>query len=279
MNKATAKFYVFKFSHDALNTYNRISIYHNDKIYAEQAAAAAFREIDRLENILSRFTAGSDIWQINHTPANSTIPLNFETCECLSLALQLSKLTQGAFDITLGNLYQLWKNSATPAENEIEELRKRTGTEFLQLSKDDCSITTLTDEINIDLGAVGKGYIIDKAADILEEWELPAAMINSGGSSLLALDPPYEKDGWGITCGTNRFSLKQGAVSGSGTAEQGEHIINPHTGHPAAHTVRQWAMAPTAAIADALSTAAMIMTDSEKESLRKNFPAVKFISG
>jgi thiamine biosynthesis lipoprotein len=279
MDKATAKFYVFKFSHDAMNTYNRISIYHDDKIYAEQAAAAVFREMDRLENMLSRFTPGSDIWQINHTSANTSIPLNLETYECLSLAIQLSKLTEGAFDVTLGSLYELWKNNATPEDNEINRLRSRTGTDFIQLSKDSYAITALTEEISIDLGAVGKGYIIDKAADVLEEWELPAAMINSGGSSLLALEPPGKKDGWGITCGTNRFSLKQGAVSGSGTAEQGEHIIDPRTGRPAEHTGRQWAMAPTAAIADALSTAAMVMTAGQKESLRKNFPAVKFISG
>jgi thiamine biosynthesis lipoprotein len=279
VNTNNSSFSVFVFPHDAMNTFNRISIYHDSESYAQQAAAAAFTEMDRLANILSRFEESSDIWRLNHSPANTAVAVCEETYECLRQSLQLSELTYGAFDVTLGKLYELWKNNKSPSENEIELSRQKSGYKHLHISATDYTVTPMTKSLNIDLGAIGKGYIIDRLALILEEeWDLPCAMINSGGSTLLALDPPGQRTGWNVACGGNDFMLKQGAVSGSGAAEQGEHIIDPRSGYPLPERSRQWSMAPTAAIADALSTAAMVMSNSEKETFLKTCPEVRLLN-
>ncbi len=269
---------VFRFSHDAMTTFNHIDIHHPDKSYANSAAQEAFRELDRLETLMSRFDEGSDIWRINHTPANNEIPISIETYECLHLSKQLNELTAGAFDITLGQLIELWNNNDQPDQQEIEAALKNSGSDQLQISDSDYTVTKLHD-ITIDLGAVGKGYIIDKIAETFTEWDIESILINSGGSSFLALDPPPGKDGWNVACGKTTFSLSQGAISASGMDVKGNHIINPRTGYPIQEKPTQWSMAPTAAIADAVSTASMIMTPSEKQIfLKKCSESIRLIN-
>ena len=267
---------VFRFSHDALATSNHINIAHEDEAYAGQAARAAFREIDRLESMLSRFEEGSDIWQLNHTQSTDPIPVSLETYECLAQSMELTRLTNGAFDVTIGNLYELWSEEE-PDEETIEAARNKTGAQHISLATNSCAVSVSSPGIMLDLGAVGKGYILDKVATILEEWELPRALLNSGGSTILALDSPSPDEDWKVTCGEELVELTQMAASGSGVAYQGEHIIDPRTGRPATARKRCWALAPTATIADAMSTAAMVMTLDERRALQDVFPAVSFM--
>ena len=278
MKPKNSKQHTFRFSHDAMTTFNHIDIHHTDKTYACSAAQEAFRELDRLELLLSKFSEGSDIWQINHAPGDTKVLIATETYECLCQSKQLTELTSGAFDITLGGLIDLWKDNASPAPLEIESSLKNMGTDFLQISDNDYSVTKLKENLTIDLGAIGKGYIIDKMAEVLEEWELEYALINSGSSSFLALDPPPEKDGWNVVCGETTFSLSQGAASASGMGVKGNHIINPRTGIPLPIKSTQWSMAPTAAIADAVSTASMVMTPTEKQIFLDRCPEIRLIN-
>ena len=268
----------FRFAHDAMTTFNHIDIHHTDKTYAYSAAQEAFKELDRLELLLSRFSEGSDIWQINHAPADTKVLIATETYDCLCQSKQLTELTVGAFDITLGRLIKLWKDNASPATLEIESSLKNMGSEFLQISDNDYSVTKLKENLTIDLGAIGKGYIIDKMAEILEEWELECALISSGNSSFLALDPPPGTDGWNVVCGKTTFRLSQGSISASGMEAQGRHIINPRTGIPLPIKSTQWSMAPTAAIADAVSTAAMVMNPIEKQIFLDRCPEIHLIN-
>jgi thiamine biosynthesis lipoprotein len=101
----------------------------------------------------------------------------------------------------------------------------------------------------------------------LAEWECPAYLLIAGGSSILAGDPPPDSPGWSVGLGEDnsepRHWLKQGSLSGSGIAVKGRHIIDPRTGRPANLRARAWAMAPAAAVSDALSTAFMVLTEPE----------------
>jgi len=104
-------------------------------------------------------------------------------------------------------------------------------------------------------------------AEVLREWSCPAFLLVAGGSSILAGNAPAETTGWSCGLGDDhspqRYWLKNSSLSGSGLAVKGKHILDPRTGAPAALRHRVWALAETAAESDALSTACMILDESE----------------
>jgi thiamine biosynthesis lipoprotein len=139
----------------------------------------------------------------------------------------------------------------------------------------------LTDSpIRVDLGGVGKGYAVDRMADLLREWSIDRALIHGGFSSVLALDPPQGMPGWPVTLSDPKdrrharpVQLAGASISGSGV-EKGRHIIDPRTGEPAECKSATWSTAPDAARADALSTAFMILTPDEVKDYCVTHPRV-----
>ncbi|MEY2878778.1 MAG: Thiamine biosynthesis lipoprotein ApbE precursor, partial [Verrucomicrobiota bacterium] len=131
------------------------------------------------------------------------------------------------------------------------------------------TITSRATRLALDLGAVGKGFALDRMGEVLREWGFPAACLNSGGSTALALAAPPDAPGWTLALGEGAarrtLALTHAALSGSGTAVQGAHLIDPRTGAPAARTQRAWSLAPTGALADALSTAFFVMHETDVE--------------
>jgi thiamine biosynthesis lipoprotein len=140
--------------------------------------------------------------------------------------------------------------------------------------------------IDIDLGGIGKGYALDKAFEILEDWSIENAFIHSGTSTVLAAGSPSGgkpgEKGWqvGVAAGweksspVNKIILKDRALSGSGKEIKGEHIIDPFDGGPAQGHVSAWVSHPAAAEADALSTAFIVMDTDEVRAYCRNHPEV-----
>ena len=122
-------------------------------------------------------------------------------------------------------------------------------------------------KLEFDLGAIGKGFALDRMAEVLREWSCPAFLLVAGGSSILAGEPPPGIAGWSCGLGnddsTHRFFLKNCSLSGSGLAVKGQHILDPRTGQAARRQNRAWALTDTAAESDALSTACMVLTEAE----------------
>ena len=265
-----------RFSHEAMATTFEILIVHEDQRYAQQAAIAAFDEVDRLEGELSRFIEGSDIWQINNLPADQPLPLCLDAFECLKISARMFAETDGAFDVTIGSLFQCWRNEdetpRTPSTEELELARQRTGTDLLELDETELAVTLLASPVQVDLGGIGKGYAVDRAAELLREWSIETALISGGYSSVLALDAPPGTEGWPLTLSNPadrsqalaRPHLESGALGGSGL-QKGGHIISPRTGRPTSGKLAAWSGAADAATADALSTAFMIMAPEEIE--------------
>ena len=274
-----------RFSHEAMATTFEIIIIHDDERYARQAAIAAFDEVDRLENELSRFLENSDVTRINNANANEPIALGLDTFECLKIAKRIYAETNGAFDITIGSLLKCWRNPdghrdspRKPSPKEIDLARLHTGTNLLELNETEHTVSLSVGGVQIDLGGVGKGYAVDRVAGLLHDWSIDVALISGGYSSVLALDAPPGKKGWPLTltnpAGNKEIlahpSLRDAALSGSGV-QKGGHIINPRTVKPVVGRLAAWSSAPDAATADALSTAFMIMgLDEIKEYCRRH---------
>jgi thiamine biosynthesis lipoprotein len=285
---------MMRFSHEAMATTFEVIVVHDDERYARQAAIAAFNEVDRLERKLSRFMESSDVTRINGLAANQALQLGLDTFECLKIAERVYAETNGAFDITIGSLLKCWRNEdgtpRSPSPEQIDIARLHTGTNLLQLNEAEHTIKLSAGGVQIDLGGIGKGYAVDRVAELLRDWSIDVALISGGYSSVLALDAPLARasrprienkarpvpsgaegmaspqKGWPLTL-TNpdvskdilaRPFLRWSALSGSGV-RKGGHIIDPRTCQPVKGRLAAWSSAPDAATADALSTAFMIM--------------------
>ena len=252
-----------RFSHEALATTFEIIAVHEDGLYAQQAARAAFDELDRLEAELSRFVENSDISRINNLSANQPLIIGLAAFECLQLSARIYDETNGTFDVAVGT-----RCSRPVVENPIK------------LDESQHTVE-LTSPVQIDLGGIGKGYAVDRMAELLREWSIDTALISGGYSSVLALDAPDNMKGWPVTLShpdnrkqtLARLYLQKCALGASGV-QKGQHIIDPRTAHPVQGKLAAWVRASDAATADALSTSFMIMSTEEIEQYCKGHSQV-----
>lgn len=273
-----------RFTYHAMATTFDVFINHDDAdaLYAEQAAQAVFQEISRLEDELSRFRASSDIYRLGQLQAGESILVGMAAWDCLSLAKAVHEETQGAFDITVGPLMELW---LTPGgeprqvrKETLEQARQVIGSHRFELDPETLRVTVQATGMIFDLGALGKGYALDQAADLLQDWKIFNFVLNAGDSTLLAVGAPSGREAWPLTLngGTHPLPLTNRAVSGSGFAVKGAHIMNPRRFEPVAvKNRRTYALAPTAALSDALSTAFMVMEPAEIRALCARYEGVE----
>jgi thiamine biosynthesis lipoprotein len=254
---ATAWQRAHRFSHQAMATSFEILIAGNDRTYAAQAATEAFACCDRLESLLSRYREQSDIVRLNRAPLQSSVLLSQETFACLEQAARLFTLTQGAFDVTLGR----WTADRAPAGAPAG--RPLFG---IQLDADKWTAIRLQDDVQVDLGGIGKGFALDRMADCLRQWGVTRALLHGGGSTVVALDGPEPDTDWPVTIRhpltettvLHRVPLSRCALASSAQIDR-KHILDPHTGLPVTDRLAAWALAPNGTLADGLSTAFMIL--------------------
>lgn len=264
-----------RFSHKAMATEFEIFIFHENLNYSKQVAQEAFSELNRLELELSRFIENSDISRINNLKENQSTKVGIDTFECLQQCQKIFWETNGAFDITIGNLWKTFLNKDKslrfPTHAEISIAKEKTGMQYVELDKATFTVKLLRSPLLVDLGGFGKGYALDKLAEILKEWDVHLAFIHGGRSTVLTLEVPSGFMGWPITLSdpfskkiVKKLLLKNQALSGSGL-QKGQHIIDPRNAKPVQNNKVTWAIAPNAALSDALSTAFMIMSENEIE--------------
>jgi thiamine biosynthesis lipoprotein len=270
---------VHRFAHEAMATVFEVLCAHDDAGYARQAAHAAFLLVDRLEQELSRFVANSDVSRINALAAGQDTRVSPSTLECLEIAQGLFEVTGGAFDVAIA-----------------------TGLDRLELVPEAFLVRAREGGARIDLGGIGKGYAVDRMAELLVEWGIGRALVHGGRSSVVALEPPPGTDGWPLTLsapwpGDERVLVRletcRRALSASGT-RKGDHIVDPRTRRavrgraawvalsgavrpelPAQASTETEARGSPAAVAEGLSTAFTILPTREIEDLSRRWPGLE----
>lgn len=251
-------------------------------------ASSALDIVYELERKMSTFRDDSDLSRINRTAAEAPQVLDDDLYDVLQLAFSIGQATGGAFDPTSRPLSKLWRrcrdDGRIPTVDEISQTLRFTGLQQVELGAISRRIRFLspgdvpaveTGRVELDLGGIGKGYAIDRSAGILREQQVRDFLIHGGYSSLYAAGMHCDQPGWPV--GLKNPLLEQGdyvtvflqdqGLSTSGTNVQffrheGRrygHILDPRSGWPAEGLLSVTVLAPTAAEADALSTAFYVM--------------------
>lgn len=256
--------------------------YENDT----EAALRALDEVDRLEDQLSYFRATSEIARINVLAAEEPVEVEPRLFDLLKLAMQLHAETEGAFDIAAGALWEAWgfsrRQGSVPSEEAIADALEKSGSQHVELDESNRTVRLKRPGVRLNLGAIGKGYALDRAGAIVAAAGIEDYLLHGGQSSVLARgsrrDAPFDRPplqpGWSVGIRDplkpehrlTELRLEDRTLGTSGSAMQFfrhrgrrySHIVDPRTGWPAEGVLSATVLAPSAAIADALSTAMFV---------------------
>lgn len=247
---------------------------------AADASTAALDLVDQLEDQLSAFRPKSELSRINAIAAHAPVPVESRLFELLALCARLSRETQGAFDITSSPLSRVWgfhdRNGRVPDDLDIATARDLVGMHHVGLDPARRTVRLAKPGVELNLGSIGKGHALDRAAEHLcLRWRQGCFLIEGGSSSVLAVGaPPDDARGWSVGIRhpfddrqSIRLHLRDRALGVTGTAHQHfdyngrrlGHVLDPRTGRPCEQMELAVALAPTAAEADALSTAFFVL--------------------
>ena len=239
-----------------------------------EAALDALDEVCRIDRMLSVFRFDSRVQYINLTAYESPVRLEKELFDLMTLCVSIAEETGGAVDITSGCLWKTWgfakRQERIPSAEELERARELTGWQFLELDEEAQTIRFKKQGIELNFGCVGKGFALDVAAEKLREHAVDRFLFAGGLSSMLA-----SGQGWKIGIAhplrpgqrLQEITLNDVAVSTSGSQKQFfrhggrrySHLIDPRTGYPAEGVFTATVFAPTATLAELLSTAFFVL--------------------
>ncbi|RPG86615.1 MAG: FAD:protein FMN transferase [Coraliomargarita sp. TMED73] len=251
------------YEHQAMNTVFTLCLLEPDPALADKSALAAIQLLDEIENKLSRYIESSDISQINHMKAGESLFISQYAYDCLRLAFDANRVTGGLFDSTLGK--------------QIDHLKNKTEgiapTPFGKLLIDPSRPAVHCEQAGrqIDLGGIGKGFALDCMKKCLRDWGISAALLSAGASTRLA----FGDTGWDIHLeehpNRKTVHIKEEAISASGTNRQRAHIFSPQLGTALPENQKIWLVHESAALADALSTACILMNKEEIKIFTRNY--------
>ncbi|MDV5121196.1 MAG: FAD:protein FMN transferase [Candidatus Scalindua sp.] len=280
---------LFKKAALSMGTVFEVSVYVANKYEAEEAFNDVFKEINRLDYLMSNYKEESELSKVNKNAASEPTTCDNELAYVIEQSLQYSDITDGAFDITIGPLMKKWgffkEQGRVPNKEELKSVLKSVSYKNIiigeevkkSLFRDPSIVKTISFKhsgTQIDLGGIGKGYAVDMAIRVLKGNGINSALINFAGN-IYAYGTPPEKDSWVIGLQHPRksegllgsFEIRDKAVSTSGDYEKfftidGErysHIIDPRTGSPVKGIVCVTIVTDNATRADALSTGVFVL--------------------
>lgn len=271
--------------------------------HGSEAALAALDLIDSIESQLTIYRDTSEVLEINRNASEKPVDVEPRLFDLLRKTQEWHRSTGGAYDITSGPLSRAWgfsrRQGRVPNEAELESARGLVGSQHLCLDETTQSLRFLKPGVEINLNSVGKGYALDRCRELLSDFGIVDFLLHGGQSSVLAGGSPgLGPDGrslgrWTVGVGhplrpSRRLAelhVGNGAVGTSGAGFQffrheGKrygHILDPRTGMPAENVFSVSVVAPTAAEADALSTAFYVMGCDAAERYCSTRPDIGFL--
>ncbi|WP_298954166.1 FAD:protein FMN transferase [uncultured Nonlabens sp.] len=238
----------------------------------------AVAEITRIEKLISSWDEHSQTSEINRNAGIKAVKVDSELFQLIERAIGISKLTDGAFDISYASMDRIWKFDGTmtemPSEEKIKESIAKVGFKNIILDKENSTVFLKLEGMRIGFGAIGKGYAADKAKSLLISKGVSSGIINASGDMNTWGRQPSGKE-WKVAI-TNPMDknkvfallpISNGAVVTSGNYEKFvkfngtrySHIIDPRTGYPSSGIISATVFAPKAELADALATSVFVM--------------------
>lgn len=298
----------------AMATRFELVLHGDDPVALRAAGEEALNEIDRLENRLSLYRPGSEIAQLNARAAHEPVRVTPELFALLQHAQLLHAETGGAFDITIAPLVRCWgfmgASGKMPSPDEVAAARECVGMQHVQLDTQTRTVRFARDGVMLDLGAIGKGYAVGQAAEILRAAGISSALIHGGTSTVYAIGQPPDADSWkvaiepppatvrspalprptssqppesGIPTELPAVELRDDAMSvsavwGRSFIADGKllgHVIDPRTGQPVSLALLAAVVLGSATETDALSTALLVLGADGRDSISRLRPGMK----
>ncbi len=262
-----------------MGTLFTITLYATNNASAEAAADAAFHRIAALDEIMSDYRADSELMRLCDQPFGQPVPISQDLFDVFTRSQEMSKLTDGAFDITIGPCVRLWrfsrKRKTLPNPQELAAARAAVGWKNLRLDSRARTATLLLPNMRLDLGGIGKGFAADEALEILKGRGIDRALVAASGDIAIG-DPPPGEPGWriGLTAIDIRTNdpaqtllLHNCGISTSGDTEQFveingirySHIVDPATCLGRTNRIQDTVIALNATMTDGLDTALNVM--------------------
>jgi thiamine biosynthesis lipoprotein len=274
----------------------RVALYGERRGVLASAAIAAFDEARRVDKLISNYRDDSEWSRINREAPEGAVAITQESAELIQRCLDYSRASDGAFDITVGKLMKVWgfyKGSGNlPSSWELARARRQVGYQGIELDPRARTVRFTNAELELDPGGIGKGYAVQKIAEMFREYGIPAAMISAGTSSMFGLGaPPAEPKGWKVQIRTPsgegvaaEIYLRDQSLSTSGSYEKFfeadgktySHIIDPRSGMPAEGVAQVSVVSKSALDSEAWTTALFVNGPEWARAKRRELPPTLF---
>lgn len=283
----------FSYAEKHMGTLFRIVLYAPDEATAKQAAQAGFERIQKLDNIMTDYRTSSELMQLCKKAGGPPVKVSDDLFAVLARAREVSRLSDGAFDVTVGPVVRLWrvarKTGKMPAPDQLAQARMLVGYRNIELDPQAGTVKLRKAGMLLDLGGIGKGYAADAVLELLKQRGITRALVAAGGDIAVS-DPPPGKKGWTVGIAPlnpnqnpSRFLiLANAAVSTSGEAEQHvvidgkrySHIVNPHTGIGLVGQMSVTVVAANGKTADPMTKVVSILGAKEGLKIIDSLPAM-----
>ena len=273
-----------------------ITVVAKDTIQANLFEDQAITEVKRIESLISDWIPTTPVSQINQAAGKQAIKVPLELIELIERSIKISKLTDGAFDISYASMDKIWKFDGSmktmPTPEAIHQSVAKVGYEKIIIDKENLTAMLKDEGMKLGLGGIGQGYIADKIKALLLSKGCVAGLVNvSGDISTWGKQPNGEQWKVGIKNPMNKnkifatFPLEDTAVETSGNYEKYvtfngkrySHIIDTRTGYPATGLISVSVFAKTTELADALATGVFVMGKDAGMNLVNQLPGISCI--